>query len=476
MRFVLAALLCLWGATAWADKKPDKKPDKKKAAPEEKGYHFVLTIHNSPDTVMYLGNYYVGKTYAIDTARRNKKGQFVFESKDVKLLPGLYFFSNPKGSYVEFMVYHEKPDFVFETDHPQWAEHIKVKGSKENELFYFYNGQKRRMTDLLDSVKKEGNDSVYKAVYRKCQDELVDIINAHPDNMLSVMINALREPEVPIHDSTGRKLSDRERYMYFIDHYFDHVALDNDVLVRTPEVFFYKKVMDYLDKNLKGASAEFIIEYVDKMIEKSRPSKEVFKYLVHTITEKYLQTNIMSYDAIYVHMVKKYYATGDNFWSSPSVIDEQVKRANTWERLLIGKQAPELILKDTEGRPRSMYQLPNKYTLLVFWSPTCGHCKVVIPELYAKYQEYKDKYDIAAFAILSEPDEPTRPKWHKFIKDHQLDWINLDGGEANIDWHEVYDVITTPQIYLLDKDKKILAKKLNAESFEMVIKALEGVE
>ena len=133
-------------------------------------------------------------------------------------------------------------------------------------------------------------------------------------------------------------------------------------------------------------------------------------------------------------------------------------------------------MKDDKGQVQSLYNLKSKYTLLIFWSPTCGHCKTIIPDLFKRYARYKDKYDIAAYAVLSEPDDATRPKWHEFIKANHLDWINIDGGEANLDWHEVYDIVTTPQIYLLDKDKKILAKKLDAETFEEVLKALEHIK
>ena len=101
---------------------------------------------------------------------------------------------------------------------------------------------------------------------------------------------------------------------------------------------------------------------------------------------------------------------------------------------------------------------------------------MIIPDLYKRFEKYRDRCDIGAFAILSEPDDETRPKWHEFIKNNNLKWLNIDGGEANVDWHEVYDIETTPQIYLLDKDKKILAKKLNGETFEDVIKILEKIE
>ena len=104
----IIALVCLLGSSHLQAANP---PDKSGA----KGYRFVLTIKNNHDSIMYLGNYYAGKTYAIDTARIDKKGRFVFERKNMTLFPGMYFFTNPAGNYVEFMVHNEKPDFTFAT-------------------------------------------------------------------------------------------------------------------------------------------------------------------------------------------------------------------------------------------------------------------------------------------------------------------------------------------------------------------------
>ncbi|MBO4306881.1 MAG: DUF5106 domain-containing protein [Bacteroidales bacterium] len=447
----------------------------------KKGYKIVLHIDNADDSVMFLGNYYAGKTYVVDTARRDKKNNYVFEHKDRLLMPGMYFFTNPAYEYVEFIIHNEEPYFTFETSRQNWTTNMRVKGSKENEYLFFFQRANRRIYYEIDSAQKAmGEGEAFTAFRNRKMIELDSIkeviIGQHPDCMLSLMMNATREPAVPTEDENGQKLSNRERWEYYMDHYFDYMALDDDAIVRTPEMIFSQRITNYLDKNLKNASAEIICTYVDKLIERARPSKEVFKYLVHTIAEKYLQSNIMSYDAVYVHMVKKYIETGDCFWMSPTTVDENVRRANTWEKLLIGKPAPPLIMRDTKGEIQSLYSLDHKYTLLIFWSPTCGHCKVIIPELYKKYAQYRDQYDICAYAILSEPDDATRPKWYDFIQKNNLDWLNIDGGEANIDWHEVYDIETTPQIYLLDRDKVILAKKLNAESFEMVLKAIEGIE
>ena len=53
-------------------------------------------------------------------------------------------------------------------------------------------------------------------------------------------------------------------------------------------------------------------------------------------------------------------------------------------------------------------------------------------------------------------------------------WLSLDGGEANVDWHDVYDIVTTPQIYLIDENNIIQAKKLGEGTIENVIKAICG--
>jgi thiol-disulfide isomerase/thioredoxin len=469
----IIALVCLLGSSHLQAANP---PDKSGA----KGYRFVLTIKNNHDSIMYLGNYYAGKTYAIDTARIDKKGRFVFERKNMTLFPGMYFFTNPAGNYVEFMVHNEKPDFTFATEESSWSNHLTVKGSKENEYFIAYQKAYRNAHHAIDTaLRSMGAQSEEFVNFRRrtllqLDSTVATMIAAHPNSMIALMMNATREPQVPSLDAEGNKLTNRQRWEYYMEHYFDNTRLDDEALVRTPNEIFIKRLNFYLDSCLHNASAEMICEYVDKVIEKARPAKENFRYLVHSISEKYLQSPVMSYDAVYVHLVKKYVETGECFWMSPSTVDYNVKRANTWDKLLLGRTAPELIMKDHDGNFHSLHQQKHKYTLLIFWSPTCGHCKVMIPSLYKMYEHYRDKYDIGAYAVLSEPDEETRPKWLEFIENYKLQWINVDGGEANIDWHEVYDVITTPQIFLLDQDKKILAKKLNAESFEMVIKALEN--
>ena len=61
-------------------------------------------------------------------------------------------------------------------------------------------------------------------------------------------------------------------------------------------------------------------------------------------------------------------------------------------------------------------------------------------------------------------------KWKKYIKEHKLDWINVMDTYHTSNFRHDYDVVTTPMIYLLDENKKIIAKKIDVENLDKVLK------
>lgn len=438
------------------------------------GYKFTLQIDGNTDSMLVVGYYYADNLRILDTAINNGKGKFVFEgTRDLK--PGLYYFSDAKGRFADFIVYHEKPFFKFHTDECDWKRNMSVTGSKQNALFFNFNRATEGLYDEINAAAKE-MDSVDFVAFRRSQFHKLDtlrleFIEAHPESMLARMMLATKDPVVPPDSLQGNDL-----YFHVMHHYFDNVPLGEDFIIRTPSSVFYERVNNYVEKRMQGLPPAVIIPLLDTLIDRSEPAPEVFKWLVLTLTEKYLQSNVMVYDEVYVHLVQRYFATGKVTFLSPSTVDEQIERATKWERLLVGREAPELILFDTTRRVWSLHHMPSRYTLLLFWSPTCGHCRTVVPALYEVFDSVAASLNMSAFAILTEPDETTVVKWKKFLADHNMTnprWVNLNGGEANVDWREVYDVQTTPQVYLIDNEThKFLAKKLDASLLKVICKQL----
>ena len=437
-------------------------------------YKLTLQVDGCTDSMVLLCGYYAQSRYVYDTAYNNGKGKFVF-SGDTELKPGLYFFDNRKDRSVDFVVYNEKVDFKFHTRQKDWMRNMTVSGSKQNTLFYNFQRSMDAAYDELELSKSTMDSASFVAYshdFRFKIDTLrLDFIAEHPESMLARMMMATKEP-----DRAPDSLKGNDRYFYIMHHYFDNMPLDEDFLVRTPRSVFYDRLNEYIEKNMRGLSPELAMPLLDSIIDRSEPSPEMFKYLVHTLTEHYLQSPVMVYDEIYVHLINRYYASGKAFWADPSWLDKEIERASKWERLLVGREAPELILADTNHVAYSLHHMRGRYTLLVFWSPTCGHCRDIIPAIYKVFDRVADSLDMTAFTILSEPDSATTVKWKHFIKEHHMDnprWVHLHGAEANVDWHEVYNITATPQIYLIEnKEHKFVAKKLNAELFETICKQL----
>ena len=434
------------------------------------GYKITLQVDGCKDSAVLMGYYMAQDRYVIDTAYNNGRGKFVFKG-DNELLPGLYFFTNNTDRFVEFAVYHEKPNFTFRTDHRNWTTNMTVKGSHQNEVLFNY----QRASDKYYQEMLAAKSSMDSADFAVSMQEPAESTFAYTIKKLPVTLRLSGDETLNLGGKGNRR-------HFILRHAAQHQRvrrghLDDDFIIRTPKEIFYRRYNDYTDKYMRGLPPDRICPLLDTIIDRAEPAPEVYRWLINNLTEKYLQSNIMVYDEVYVHLVLRYFATGKVTWLSPSSIDMNVERATKWERLLVGREAPELILFDTLRRAHSLHRMPGRYTLLLFWSPTCGHCREVIPALYKAFNEVADSLDMTAFAILTEPDEVTLGKWKKFLADHDITnprWVNLNGAEANVDWREVYDIETTPQVYLIgNKEHRFLAKKLNAQLFTEICKTLK---
>lgn len=64
-------------------------------------------------------------------------------------------------------------------------------------------------------------------------------------------------------------------------------------------------------------------------------------------------------------------------------------------------------------------------------------------------------------------------KYLKYIADNKLPFINVYDGAHYNNAIEKYDVYSTPVIYILDKNKVIKAKRIEAEKVKEIILSLE---
>lgn len=439
---------------------------------QKNAFEIKVKLNNYKDSVVYLGNYYGSGQYIEDTAFRSKGNEFVFKDKEVKP-GGIYLIITQEKQYFEILLDKEQ-QFSIEATAPDFVGSAKFKNSKDNELFYEftrYNRDKYMQSETLgkryNEIKNTNKDSAsilqkqIAALGSDIGDYKIKFMKDHPNHLMSYVFKASKDVDVPEAPLNSKGVKDSLfPYFYYKAHYFDNMNFADDRILRTP--VYHGRLENFFEKVVVQHPDSINIE-CDKVIEKSKASKELFKFTLWFLTNKYEKSQIMGFDAVFVHLVEKYYMTNEAYWVTPTVLESISKRAMQLKPLLIGKVAPELILPDTAGRYISSHNVNAKYTFILFWDTDCGHCKVEVPKIKKFYDENKKKYGIEVYSIDTDAD---LDRWKNYIRENNHDWINLTGTKANIDYHLVYDIYSTPVLFILDKDKKIIARRIAAEQLE----------
>ena len=431
------------------------------------------------DTLCYLANYFGDKQYLQDSARTDKEGHITFKGKE-PLPGGIYLFVFPGKTYFE-MIIDKEQNFTMEVDHADVINTMVVKGSPDNQLFYDYLKFIQQQSKAVEPLRverkakvdaKENTDDVdkkIKAVDKAVIDYKLDYIKQHGNTLLAKVFSASQEPDVPEAPllENGKKDS-TFAFRYYKEHYFDGFDFTDERLLRTP--IYHSKVSTYI-KNLTLQMPDSIEKAADFLIEKAQPNKETYKYMVWFVTNTYETSNIMGMDAVFVYMAQKYYTKEKAYWVDEASLFKIQDRASVLDPILLGKKVKNLILEDTSGTFHSLYNVSTPWTVLFFWDPDCGHCKKAIPILQEVYTKFKNK-GVEVFAICTEVE---MEKWRNFIKEHKLEWINVADPNLHNNFRHEFDISSTPQIFLLDKDKIIKAKKIDVETLDKILSKELGV-
>jgi thiol-disulfide isomerase/thioredoxin len=196
----------------------------------------------------------------------------------------------------------------------------------------------------------------------------------------------------------------------------------------------------------------------------------------------------MGMDAVFVHIAEKYYIPNAT-WSSKDYMEKLKKEVAKKKPNLLGKTAPNLKLVEVQpehfmmaktdtalksnpyvGIPLEILNIKAKYLVVAFWEADCGHCKHAIPLLHDSIYPLIKDFGAKILAIHMIASVEGKRKWIDFVNEHNLlDWINA-WSPYSYEYKDLYDVYSTPVIYVLDENKKIVAKRLGADQVAEVIR------
>ena len=205
---------------------------------------------------------------------------------------------------------------------------------------------------------------------------------------------------------------------------------------------------------------------------------EMQKFLLLKFVNRYLNQKYMWEDAVFVHLFEKYFSNKNYPWLTDKGKKVITDRAYSLMANIMGTPAADVELPDTAGRKINLYGLSAPYILVAIWDPQCGHCKEVLPKLDSAYNATWKSLGMKMFGLARETDGK-KSDWTNFIHDHKLaEWTHVyyskedDAARINAgipSYAQLYDVQSFPTLYLLDKDKRIIAKKVTLEQVNEIL-------
>ena len=209
---------------------------------------------------------------------------------------------------------------------------------------------------------------------------------------------------------------------------FDGPTDENPVLAAQIDFYFDKMVAPLPDSIYLG---------INRLIERTNGNADLRDFILWHLLEKYRHPEYMSQDQVFVFLYDRYFSQLEIKDLNETNLALIADKAERFRRLALFNVAPSL------GEVIDLQSIDSDFTVLFFYDHDCDLC----------HQEMQDLDSVCAL--------------HPEIKTVAID-MNTDDPTV---WalYESYDIETTPLIYVLDKDKRIIAKKIRAQQVLQVL-------
>jgi thiol-disulfide isomerase/thioredoxin len=440
----------------------------------KQGYRIEVKFKQDvTDSFVYLAHYYakpLPTIYKTDSGRVIDKRTVIIETKD-SVLGGIYMilFDN-RSRFTEFVL-NNGDNYTMTIDTTDMPKNVSFKTSEENSRYIEYEkflmDYGRKQQAFVESLKtaKNGVDSQsIRENSAKLAKELFkyrfNYAQKYPGTYLANIFNAMAVPDVPEgkhYLPDGKTIDSTYAYKYYKQHYWDKFNFNDNRIMNSP--VYDAKLDEYFNKLVYPVPDSVNYES-DKLLAKTRKSKELFKYTLQWLAGNTDRSKVMGMDEAFVHLVENYYMKGDAYWLDTASLAKYEDRAKKIAPNVLGNVAPDLNAQDVWTlQDNKLSDQTGKYTLVIFWSKECSHCLKEVPQLDSVYRAVLKKKGVKIYAFSTEGE---LSDIQKKIKDLKLeDWSHVVDAHNVTDYRTKYDVFTTPKIYLLDENKKIIGKGLD---------------
>jgi hypothetical protein len=211
---------------------------------------------------------------------------------------------------------------------------------------------------------------------------------------------------------------------------FDGPTDENPVLAAQIDFYFDKMVAPLPDS---------ITPEIDRLVERTSFNPDLRDFILWHLLERYRHPEYMSQDQVFVWLYDHYFSRLEIKDLNAANLAMIRDKAETFRRLALFNLAPDFAINDSVD----LHSVESEYTILFFYDHDCDVCQ-------------KEMQDLDSITVL-QPE----------IKIISID-MNTDDVRVDV-LYNLYDIETTPLIYVLDKSKRIIAKKIQAKQIPLVL-------
>ncbi|MDY2586051.1 TlpA family protein disulfide reductase [Winogradskyella aquimaris] len=382
----------------------------------------------------------------------NTEGAFEIKM-DSTAAPGIYkivYAIPPEENNFDF-IYDGKETVAFNFSQDKGVEFTE---SDENKLWASYLKSMDMVNQTIANYyEKDGKDrNDFKAIFKVLKDTQTSYEALAKGRLASAFIIANR-PYIP------SKYEDITTYTQNIKtHFFDHIDFSNYILQSS--TFLVDRMVSYVFNVVENPTNDTYKSLINDVAKAIGNEDLVIKtYLLEVLWQRFV--NNENHDiANYItdkHLLELANQTGNK------VLAETI---NSYKNTSIGTIAPNFEIASSENTT-SLHNLKgSEHYLLIFWSSSCSHCLNELPQVKELVAEI-DGIKVVAFGLEEAPS-----RWTQEIKKYP-DFIHTIGlGKWDNPIVKTYGVAATPTYFLLNKDKKIIAKPYDYSEVESTLKAL----
>ncbi len=416
---------------------------------------------------------YGDQNYIADTAVVDAKGHFVLR-REQALPAGFYYFLLPGQKNFSILIDRDDQRMTLRAKADDIPGTLQVSGSLNTALFYrntrYQNAQEPELKQLAQTLRDFPPNSPEYERAKTRQNQLIEQRKAHLDSIYREYPNAFfsrfkiagQNPDWPDFRKPNGELDTLRNLIYYREHFWDNVDFNDTRLLHTPVIA--NKLKRYIVE-LTPQHPDSIIKVADPLVQRVLPHKEYFQFFVNWIALNYEngKTKVMDGEAVMVFLIDKYFTPELATWDTPENIAKIRKKADEMKASLMGRKGPDVRALDVNGQYKSIYEMTAPIIVVFMYSPDCEHCREQAPEIQRIYQRWKDRgVDFYGIALNTTDD-----KWKEFVRKNGFTFTNVF-DPTNKAIYAKYFVDITPELYVLNKDRIIVAKNLQANQLETI--------